>query len=965
MEKKNEEEKLHTEKTTLRKRIFAGANKILYKCFGKARWYLLSLILLFGATMFIANNFGISMYVEGVQEEDKILKETELREVEEFSVNDNGTASVLLYIGSFQTYGCFRMDSGENGSAGPGGLVLDPGGHNGVFCPTNFAMGDHNELYAVRLTYEDQVSSRSIVRESVYKISEEFQPEKEIFVREYDTSGGHRTSRFSRLHYADGILTFATVDPECVYTYRYDTSADQLTQSRAYQTDADGTYTASVIPIDGAFLFLRSDGGVYQTGFDESFGECIGHFAATDSEHTVPLFTQAVLCGGELYVFDEKEPTKVFVIKDGKASEVLDLKEDSGYADREIRYIDSYRAADGKEVLALCLTDGLLTWTESGICDKNVTLKLKPHVVTYVFVFMINIAFPLLILGLLINLIIRKKTLFYKRMLLTIPVFTIVVTVVAVKVYEYSNEQNNQSIRSEMGIITEFGTRELEGYDFSGLMTVNENTGAEYQRLREKIRSINTDRTKEWSKNYIFSVICRTEDTFALVVLDDDMVSMPMEKKVAIASEEAFLLNDPSGEFYMDENLTGFWNDGAIYNEIVSYGKIRDAEDRGDVYLKVSVDSRRFWYRRRQLILAMMIYASVFLLFIALIDMLVSFYITRAEKKASGVVQKIAKGDFTARVDYRSGDELGEICTQVNAMGQSLEKLFEEKDRTEQFYYKFVPEQFCMLLDKEKFTELSLGDSTGRELTVFSCDIRSFSINSEIMTAKENFEFVNIIYGIAGPIIREHGGFVDKYIGDAIVALFENAEEAVKSGVEIYRAIVLDPQTAERLGISDINIGIGIHSGQARVGIVGESERLAGAVISEIVNYSSRLEGLTKQYKTAMLISKDTVERLPDPEQFDLRFLGRTQIAGSEDVLPVYEVLDCLPEQEKKKRDHNSIRLHQAMQYFGLGQREEAEDLLQEIASDGEGDYVTDLLYDYIHQLPKDGKDNIFRFVRK
>ena len=233
------------------------------------------------------------------------------------------------------------------------------------------------------------------------------------------------------------------------------------------------------------------------------------------------------------------------------------------------------------------------------------------------------------------------------------------------------------------------------------------------------------------------------------------------------------------------------------------------------------------------------------------------------------------------------------------------------------------------------------------------------------MTAKENFEFVNIIYGIAGPIIREHGGFVDKYIGDAIVALFENAEEAVKSGVEIYRAIVLDPQTAERLGISDINIGIGIHSGQARVGIVGESERLAGAVISEIVNYSSRLEGLTKQYKTAMLISKDTVERLPDPEQFDLRFLGRTQIAGAEDVLQVYEVLDCLAEEEKKKRDHNSIKLHQAIQHFGLGHRQEAEELLREIASAGAGDHVTDLLYDYIRKLPEEEKDNVFRLVRK
>ena len=104
------------------------------------------------------------------------------------------------------------------------------------------------------------------------------------------------------------------------------------------------------------------------------------------------------------------------------------------------------------------------------------------------------------------------------------------------------------------------------------------------------------------------------------------------------------------------------------------------------------------------------------------------------------------------------------------------------------------------------------------------------------MTAKENFEFVNIIYGTAGPIVRRHNGFVDKYIGDAVMALFENADDAVACGIELYKEIVLDPKTSEAIGIGDINIGIGIHSGMARIGIVGEDERLSGTVISDTVN---------------------------------------------------------------------------------------------------------------------------------
>jgi hypothetical protein len=114
-----------------------------------------------------------------------------------------------------------------------------------------------------------------------------------------------------------------------------------------------------------------------------------------------------------------------------------------------------------------------------------------------------------------------------------------------------------------------------------------------------------------------------------------------------------------------------------------------------------------------------------------------------------------------------------------------------------------------------------------------------------------------------------------------------------------------------------------------------------------------------------MLISKDTVDRMPDPEKFDLRFLGQTQVAGDEEVLAIYEVLDCLPEEEKTKRERNNIRLRQAISYFQVGKRTEAMAVLKDIAHGAEGDHVTDLLYDYLHQMPENAKDHVFRFVRK
>ena len=151
----------------------------------------------------------------------------------------------------------------------------------------------------------------------------------------------------------------------------------------------------------------------------------------------------------------------------------------------------------------------------------------------------------------------------------------------------------------------------------------------------------------------------------------------------------------------------------------------------------------------------------------------------------------------------------------------------------------------------------------------------------------------------------------------------------------------------------------------AMIGIVGESERLSGTVISDTVNLSSRLESLTKQYKTAMLISKDTVDRIADPESLGMRYLGIIQVAGVNEVKAVYEVLDCLPDEQREKRTANSAELREAIRLFHLGRRADAAAALKKIADEGRSDHVTDMYLDFINNLSDDDKGNVFRFVRK
>lgn len=940
--------------------------KIIFKLCGKARWLLLALVLTFAFSFALTYVYDLFPQLDCVSDGNgDYIREYPLQKTVRFSIREDGNMAVLCNGPTYGISGFINIDSGEQGYSGTA-LVADHDPDSSSFYPGNFALTDSGELYGVHYYMESDSSSLLHTRESVVCISEDYQFLDEVCTLHPDASKRLRGTDLSRLHYYDGQVTFAQIDLEGVTLYSIDTATRTVRTSDVYPTDGNGTFTVNIIPIDGAFLFLRSDGNVYRTGFNEPLGESIYRYDMSDRTGQ-PVFSHAVLCNGDLYMISDSYPATVYLIEDGTATPVFNI---GAYSDRTTNIIglESYRpAGSSRESLVVCLDNTLLTWSEGSSAPVTRDIVLRPHFTAWMYVIdFLGSLFIVPAVGLVINLIIRRKTLLYKQLMITIPVFLILATLAATTIYRYADTTKRNNIEKDISIISELAADTFEGYDFSGLLQTDEDTGAAYADLIAKLDSLSSNRDYYWSEGYIFSVIYRQDNDTAYLLAGGDQMTTPL-KQLEILDEgfPSFGLSE-APKVYLKNNLGSITSDIAITeNTITAYARISNAGPDGEFYVKVDSDISILYTDRsniwEQIVLYSLAIISVFILLLVL-STLIS---TRIIKKATNTVKRISDGDLTARINYKSKDELGQICSQVNEMAVSLEKSFKEKDRTEKFYYKFVPEKFREYLGKESFTDLTLGDASSRELTVLFCDIRSFSINSEIMTAKENFAFVNTVYGKAGPIIREHNGFVDKYIGDAVMALFENPDDAVSCGADLYRAIVLDPSTAKELNVSDINIGIGIHTGMAMIGIVGESERLSGTVISDTVNLSSRLESLTKQYKTAILVSKDTVDRMASPDDLSLRFLGMIQVAGVNEVKGVYEVLDCLREEDRKIRSDNCVEFREAVRLFQLGRREDSVKLLEKLGSEGRADYVTDMYLNYIRNLSPEDKGNVFRFVRK
>lgn len=239
---------------------------------------------------------------------------------------------------------------------------------------------------------------------------------------------------------------------------------------------------------------------------------------------------------------------------------------------------------------------------------------------------------------------------------------------------------------------------------------------------------------------------------------------------------------------------------------------------------------------------------------------------------------------------------------------------------------RFVPREFLQLLNKNSITEVELGDNIEREMTVLFSDIRDFTKLSENMNPTDNFRFINAFLSRLSPSITKYHGFIDKYIGDSIMALFVgNADEAVNAAISMLQRLKKYNITRQRPERRPIKIGIGINTGLMMLGTVGSKHRMDGTVISDAVNLAARLETLTKDYSVPLLISQNTFLRLEDSGKYCLRLVDRVTVKGKSIPVAVYEVFDAddLPIKEGKLA--TKTLFEQGISLYHLGHYKQAQ----------------------------------------
>ncbi len=298
---------------------------------------------------------------------------------------------------------------------------------------------------------------------------------------------------------------------------------------------------------------------------------------------------------------------------------------------------------------------------------------------------------------------------------------------------------------------------------------------------------------------------------------------------------------------------------------------------------------------------------------------LIARSVTRPVLKLVAGARRIEQGDYAQTVDIEQPDEIGRLAAAFNHMGRGLA----ERDRVRSLLGKVVSPAIA---EELLARDIELGGEE-REVTVLFSDLRGFTALGEQRTPHELLALLNAYFTRMSAVVETHGGVVDKYIGDALMALYgaplahaDDAARAVATALDMQRSLTALNAELARQNLPPLAMGVGVNTATVVAGNMGSSARLNYTVIGDGVNLAARLESLTKRYGAAAIVSEASRRQAPG---FVYRELDRVCVAGKRAPVTIHEPLGREGEVEGKVLDELR-RYHEALGQLRMRQWQEA-----------------------------------------
>jgi len=260
---------------------------------------------------------------------------------------------------------------------------------------------------------------------------------------------------------------------------------------------------------------------------------------------------------------------------------------------------------------------------------------------------------------------------------------------------------------------------------------------------------------------------------------------------------------------------------------------------------------------------------------------------------------------------------------------RSLEQAIREARDT---FERFVPPAYLRRIASKGLGAIRLGEADQQWVTILCCDIRGFTALSERLTPSQLIAFVNRLYEQLTRVIDERQGVIDKFLGDAVLCIFEgvdSAERAVTCGAKMLTTVVSFNSEEGRSAEKAVRIGIGLHTGPVILGTIGASDRMDSTVLGLTVNMAKRLEEVTKSLGVDMLISDQVANKLPEGHGHQLRKIGEASLKGCSVPVCMIEVYDQDPPEVRDLKNRVKPLMGEGIELFKAGRFEAALSMFQ------------------------------------
>ena len=254
----------------------------------------------------------------------------------------------------------------------------------------------------------------------------------------------------------------------------------------------------------------------------------------------------------------------------------------------------------------------------------------------------------------------------------------------------------------------------------------------------------------------------------------------------------------------------------------------------------------------------------------------------------------------------------------------SLEQAIRE---AKDMFERFVPPAYLRRIASKGLGAIRLGEADQQWVTILCCDIRGFTALSERLTPSQLVAFLNRLYERITRVVDEQQGVIDKFLGDAVLCIFEgadSAERAVACGVNMLAVVESFNAEADRPTDQAVKIGIGLHTGPVVLGTIGTRDRMDSTVLGLAVNLAKRLEEVTRSLGVDMLITDQVAEKLPKGHGHRLRKLTEASLKGCSAPVGIIEVYDQDPPEVQHLKNRIEPLLEEGIKLFKGGHFEGA-----------------------------------------